>query len=488
MDPRLRQRIEESFTARFPADPPGTRPYPPPGPFADWLGKLVLTVPDGTVQDLARAAFALAYGPVEAGLPAEPVLAGLLQPARFPEPDAAGVLDPAALRRAVERALALVLRLPPPPAGRGWEARWFGAYQALYEMISRIIRPVLYELYGVFHEPTESLQEWVDRETEDGARMLCAQLLGGCDCWRRAEQLSLDEEVAVVNCQRDHRLAAWDGESPLDSHLRRAVLNDARWPQANALRHGMLTKLAGEGQLWAGRVLRCARRGCSGEIQPANDRCDVCRQPTTVVRPPFWFWREGQRRPGECRRCAADNFLYFRWADHPERGWEKITRVWVPARVLELQESPGSGAGPEEPILRAEVAARVQQIPEGDGARAVAERYLLQGQELADVANALGHNLAGLDFLRLMAGVVRPLQDLVTPLPVEDRWDERMRTLARGLLRTARGLESIAGDVGAQPGQRSFRETAAAVLIMALRELRGRPGQTEEADDDHAGD
>src|SRR5262249_11444709 len=150
---------------------------------------------------------------------------------------------------------------------------------------------------------------WVAREAEALAALLRAQLVHGCDCWRRWADFGVESPVrGLYTCAVRHSLAAWDRCEPLREFVWRAVVQGdlGPRPRVNAFRKGMLAKAVAP-QLVSGVVLRCqAKVAAPGEAGAAAckvmvSQADRCGHPEAhlgrVKEPDWWLWRKGEFVP-----------------------------------------------------------------------------------------------------------------------------------------------------------------------------------------------
>jgi hypothetical protein len=359
------------------------RPPEPPAPLLDWLRTFVHAFLDGlprdrpdppTAAEVATAAVAGVYGPRREGPPSEEVFRYLVGQARFRS---------AADLRAVERLLVLGAgqRHPDAPGGSGpWFGAWPGSLDALLRLLRACVREPLAWLRREI-ERSEARRDPADTYQEEAALavLLRQALLRGCDCWTRWQDLRIhSEEDARQRCRRAHRLDAWESDrQSLGDFLAVAVEGGGRLAagQCNAFRHGMLAKVACDGRLHAGPVLRCHVEGCRGEVQFDN-RCDGPGRHLAQVREPsWWLWLAdgpGQRTEWTCWRCkqCGDKHgrLYFRSGrggtlapacplDHTGSWSRRPVEVWVPAGLMSLEDAPRlatPGEAPDHQLLEEE--------------------------------------------------------------------------------------------------------------------------------------
>lgn len=297
-----------------------------------------------------------------------------------------------------------------------------GARQALLELVRAVIRPAIRWLGTYIQQEGD---DWVQGELDAlGCILLGTLLAGSCGCWEYADRLSLDSETAHQRCLRQHALRSWNGQRPLREFLFEAMVfgclqltdppRTSAQARTNGFRHGMLAKEVLDGELRAGRVLRCHQFGCAGEICEANDKCEVCRELSDIVDPAWWLWINGARVARPCWRCRQPgcNRLYFSYPElgpcpHPKCRCESRgnapTTVWCRAEWHSIFDSPAGGTGPssgcsrlhyrptrhmEQPSWESRCRAWLATLAPDD--RLLAEGLLLLNRRVEDIAKDLG--------------------------------------------------------------------------------------------------
>lgn len=481
--------------------------FVPPKPYelAQWMGQeldqLVRArrshTPPPTHAELASLIVALAYGPQQAVSPPPQVLAAIQAVARFPNP-----VD----QHSIERAMVYGALLPQNGPST-WESRWPGSVQRLQLLVHSIIAPHVRWLHEVVYKRSETREEFnLKAEVSQCAHDIVVTLLGYCYCHASAEQLSIpltaaqQVEVAVNRCQRMHRLAAWDGDEPLEHFLSDAALfgrlagNPS--PQIRGFRYSLLAAHVFGGLLCAGRILRCDCR--KGEIRPADDRCTACGKLTEVTEPEYWLWMTNDRVLMDARRCGSETcrnsaapcggnqnqFIYFnhqhpcpRQGQGPPHNWVgRLLHVWVPANLVWGLHPDLADHASTDPALEAEAHESwrkcielLDQLPRGPDAD-LAEVLFRQRLSVVGLARSLGSDLFDPQFLGNLADVLRHFRSLL-PLDFAAEFAPQKVSIAQSLYNGG-GLEDMARICGCDVNDPDFLQNAAIVLIRATELIR----------------